>query len=254
MRNRPTFSIITVSYNSFNTIRDTLNSLLNQTCSDFEYIIIDGGSTDDTQEIILEFEKKFIKSGVLFTWLSEKDNGIYDAMNKGIALSNGEWVGIVNSDDFLDPAALEIIKKEINKKESDVIHGNIRLFSDHKTTILKPCLDLKQLNYTMTIFHPSVFVKNVVYKKISSFDLSFKLSSDWDLIKRIYNLGFKITYVDSIISNFRSGGAGSGFKKIHLIERYKIRHTTRSILNLYYDLKDILIFIHHNLFPNNKKF
>ena len=101
------FTIITVCFNSEMTIERTIQSVLNQTCQDYEYIIIDGASTDGTMDIVRKYEPLF--QGRM-RWISEKDQGIYDAMNKGIGVASGELIGIVNSDDYYEPDALEIMK------------------------------------------------------------------------------------------------------------------------------------------------
>ena len=108
------FSIITVCYNSEKTIRRTIESVLNQTCQDYEYIIVDGKSTDKTLDIVKEYEARFADK---LKYISEPDTGIYNAMNKGIALSDGSIIGIVNSDDWLQPDALEIVKGYADKMD-----------------------------------------------------------------------------------------------------------------------------------------
>jgi glycosyltransferase involved in cell wall biosynthesis len=251
----PFFSVITVSYNSQDTIGQTLKSILNQTYTDFEYIIIDGGSTDNTLSEIEKYRNLFSQKNIKFTCISEKDEGIYDAMNKGIKLSLGEWISIVNSDDFLSLNAFELVNEKLCQNSSfDLIHGNISVFSVSGTKVLKPDLDLRILNMTMNIFHPSVFVRKNVYLDLKYFDTKYKLSADWDFLKKVYNHNYKIYYIDEVLSNFRKGGAGSGFKKVHLIERYNIRHKTRDFKNVFYDLKDLLIFLHSFLLPNKSRF
>ncbi|MEY4964166.1 MAG: hypothetical protein RLZZ323_1485 [Bacteroidota bacterium] len=251
----PFFSVITVSYNSQETIGQTLKSVLNQTYTDFEYIIIDGGSTDNTLSEIEKYRNLFSQKNIKLTCISEKDGGIYDAMNKGIKLSKGDWISIVNSDDFLSLNALELVINILNRNSNpDLIHGNIRVFSEADTEVLKPDLDLRILNVSMNIFHPSVFVRRKVYLDLKFFDKKYKLTADWDFLKKVYNNGYHIQYIDEVLSNFRKGGAGSGFKKVHLIERYNIRHKTRNFKNVFYDLKDLLIFLHSFLLPNKSRF
>lgn len=251
----PFFSVITVSFNSQETIGQTLKSILNQTYTDFEYIIIDGGSTDNTLSEIEKYRNLFSQKNIELTCISEKDEGIYDAMNKGIKLSKGEWISIVNSDDFLSLNALELVINIINRNTTpDLIHGNIRVFSEADTEVLKPDLDLRILNVTMTIFHPSVFVRRKVYLDLKFFDKKYKLTADWDFLKKVYNNGYHIQYIDEVLSNFRKGGAGSGFKRVHLIERYQIRHKTRGIKNILYDAKDVLILLYYTMFPKKPLF
>lgn len=233
------FSIITISYNSSKTIEQTINSVINQSYKNFEYIIIDGGSTDGTVEIIEKY-----KSAVNI-FISEKDYGIYDAMNKGIKLATGDWVGIINSDDFYELNIFEKINNEIeNNINFEIIHGNLNIvdLSSKFVIEIKPSDKLSDINFTMNMFHPTVFVKRSLYEKERLFDLNFKLSSDWDLLKFFFNNGYKFHYLDLTIANFRQGGAGSGFKKIHLIERFKIRHKHFKIYFIFYDIKDTMIY------------
>ncbi len=128
------FSIITVCYNSEKTIERTIKSVLNQTESNYEYIIVDGGSTDKTLDIVKNYEDAF--NGRL-KYISEKDNGIYDAMNKGIGMAKGELIGLINSDDYYELDALENIKKEYEKLEDEkkkhlVMYGFMRTVNDDK--------------------------------------------------------------------------------------------------------------------------
>ena len=107
-------SIITVCYNSEKTIERTIQSVLGQTIEDLEYILVDGGSKDGTLDIIKKYENEFIDKGWSYRYLSEKDNGMYDAMNKGIHLSTGDLIGILNSDDWYEKEALSTVIKEYN--------------------------------------------------------------------------------------------------------------------------------------------
>ena len=121
MSTTPFFSIITASYNSEKTISDTITSVLNLDFNDFEYIIVDGNSKDKTVDIIKSFISKFEAKGITYKFISEKDKGIYDAWNKGIALSEGQWISFLGSDDSYLPSALQLYFNEIekNKKSSN---------------------------------------------------------------------------------------------------------------------------------------
>ncbi|MCX5774208.1 MAG: glycosyltransferase, partial [Fusobacteria bacterium] len=119
-------SIITACYNSAKTITDTFNSILKQKYYNIEYIVIDGSSKDETVSIIQEYSSKFLNRGIEFKWISEKDSGIYDAMNKGIALATGEVIGIINSDDYyMENNILEDIMTRFYDETVDGIYGNI---------------------------------------------------------------------------------------------------------------------------------
>ena len=156
----PYFSIITVCYNSEKTIERTISSLRNQTFRNFEYIIIDGGSTDSTLEII----KK--NQDVVSVLVSEKDEGIYDAMNKGINLASGEMVGIINSDDWYEPNAVElVVNAYVDNPDKRIFHGDrFDILEDETRKVRKfhPSR-FKFVYYGMTYHHPSMFVHRNIY-------------------------------------------------------------------------------------------
>ena len=253
----PKFSIITVCYNSEKYIEKTLLSLLNQTYKNFEYIVIDGQSTDFTIEILNQYTIIFDESDIVFNYVSEPDFGIYDAMNKGISMAKGEWICLINSDDFYLHNSLEILHSEIEKNPlADIIFGNLNLVNSDSNFIieLKPSLNLSSIQYTFSIFHPSMIIKRCVYSNVGLYDLRFKLSSDWDFTKKMYLQGYKFHYLDFAFANFRGGGAGSGFKKIHLLERLLIRHSPFRFRFLIFDVKDFLIYFYFKIFPSKSMF
>jgi glycosyltransferase involved in cell wall biosynthesis len=242
------FSIITVVYNAENTIAKTISSILKQTLKDFEYIIIDGMSTDSTLEIIKRYEVLFDNSNITFHLISEKDGGIYDAMNKGINIASGNWIGILNADDFYESDAIESVKYFINNNiHSELIYGNMNLIDRNNTKIIKPSLNLNNLYNTMSLFHPSIFIKKSIYESYGKYSLNFKLSSDWELILKLYHRKVEFLYLNKTLSNFTSGGAGSGFKWVHFKERLQIRHKYFRISTLLYDLKDFIILIYYRI-------
>lgn len=151
-------SVITVCFNAEKTIRTTMESVLKQTYTTLEYIIIDGGSSDQTKQIVEEMKPCFEMKGIRFVFISEPDNGIYHAMNKGLALSHGEWVNFMNSgDNFYDEKVIEDIFKESIKSEEKVIYGNTVLHLDFGDVVMFP----KQIEYMqkkMAFCHQSVFV------------------------------------------------------------------------------------------------
>lgn len=123
-------SIITVCFNSEKTIIDTLESVLNQSYENIEYIIIDGKSKDKTVDIIKRYENKFKEKKIEYKWISEKDSGIYEAMNKGINKSTGEVIGIINSDDWYEKNTVEKVMKEYKIKKFDMLYGNLRMIKN----------------------------------------------------------------------------------------------------------------------------
>ena len=207
----PLFSIITICYNSESTIERTIQSVLAQSFTDYEYIIVDGASKDSTIEIIRKFEREF--DGRL-KWSSEPDKGIYNAMNKGIERSHGSIIGIVNSDDWLEPDALEKVNQAYisNKRDNNTLYCGGIIF--HTTQGAKRYLKadkevfLKNTRYYVLagIRHPATFVPSDVYKKIGTFDERIKIAADADFILRCKNQGVNIYVMDMHISNMSDGG------------------------------------------------
>jgi glycosyltransferase involved in cell wall biosynthesis len=208
-------SIITVVYNGEKTIRETLESVCTQTELPFEYIIIDGGSTDATVKIITEFAfiYPFIKL------VSEKDNGIYDAMNKGISLARGRIVGILNSDDWYEADALEKITEAYNRNGSGVYCGFLRSILDDKEFYAERVSH--QFLGRKMIPHPSTFISLDIYKRFGCFNLAYRYSADLELFARLINKQVTFFYLDYILTNFRLGGASSSSDAA--IESTKIR-------------------------------
>ena len=215
-------SIITVSYNSEKTIKDTLDSVLSQSYDNYEYLIIDGKSTDKTLKIVKDYEKKF--KGKL-KYISEKDKGLYDAMNKGIKMSTGDIVGIINSDDIL--AHKNVFKKVVeNIKDNDGVYSNLlmldedldkpyRLFESHKVS--------KKLGWHMP--HPTLYLKREVYGRCGLFNLDYRIAADLDFMLRILKSNIKLKYINDYFVYMRSGGASTnglkGYYK-NFKESYKV--------------------------------
>jgi len=202
------FSIITVCYNSEKTIERTLNSVLNQSNQDYEYIIVDGSSTDATMEIVRRYEPLF--DGKL-KWISEKDKGIYDAMNKGIAMASGEIVGIVNSDDYYEPDALQKIAEAYDGGDYEILYGLLRTVSQGREVMVY----LKSHDFLEKdmIAHPSCFVTKKIYETYGGYSLKYPYSADYEFMLRIKgkdSVNFKPVY--SIVSNFSIDGASSSVK------------------------------------------
>lgn len=200
-------SVITVCYNSEKTIERTLKSMLNQTYSNYEYLIIDGKSTDNTLEILHKYESLFEGRMKIY---SEPDKGIYDAMNKGIKMATGQLIGLLNSDDYYEIDALEIMVEEFKKIENPhaVLYGFQRNFEGEKE--VKTFLyHHDYLKYQM-ITHPTCFVTPEVYRDMGLFDLNYRSSADYEFMLRIYDTG-KVYFhpIYKVISNFQQGGMSS---------------------------------------------
>ena len=176
-------SIITASYNSEKTIKDTIQSVLNQTFTDFEYIIIDGKSTDKTVEIIKSFENQFKEKGISYRWFSEKDSGIYNAFNKGIKLSSGKWISFLGSDDEYLKNSIEIYKKEIDNLNTNVdfVYSNISL---NNKIIASKKWKWNHFKRKMNIAHVGGFHKRNYFKIHGFFDETYKIAGDYELLLR----------------------------------------------------------------------
>lgn len=203
MSHQVLFSIILPTYNSEETLGGTLNSIFRQKFIDFEIIIIDGNSNDRTLSIVAEFtDKRLIVK-------SEKDSGVYDAMNKGINLSSGKWVYFLGSDDTLyDDEVLEFIANQINEKD-DIIYGNV--MSEPLNGLYDGVFTMDKL-FNRNICHQAIFIRKTVFEKTGLFDLKYLLQSDWDHnIKWFMDKTICKRFVDRIIAYY--SGTGLSTKK-----------------------------------------
>jgi len=218
-QNNPLISVITVCLNSEKTIERTILSVINQTYKNIEYIIIDGGSTDSTLQIIEKYKDK------ISHLTSEKDNGISDAFNKGIKASHGLIIGIINSDDWYENETLAKIANLYNKERADLYIGSMRYWlPDGKNTIMAPEKTYrKRINYYMPhLPHPSTFVTKKTYEDIGIFDTKYKYAMDYDFFLRAHR-NKKIFYLTSdIFTNMQAGGASYVYKKQAYQEVLKI--------------------------------
>ncbi len=201
----PLVSIITVVYNGKAYIEQSIQSVLAQTYGNIEYIIIDGGSNDGTIDIIKKYEAK------INAFISEKDSGIYNAMNKGLKLAKGEIIAILNADDYYFPETIKQVVDKFEESKTDVVYGNmtkLRGFNGQEYfKEVEPNIEL--MEQTMPIFHPATFIKKEVYDEVGLFNEIYKLSADYDLIYRIYKAGKQFEYINKALTVFRIGGASN---------------------------------------------
>lgn len=219
-------SIVTATYNSEKTIEETILSVLSQEYQNFEHIIIDGASKDHTMEIVKKYEPKY--NGKLI-YISEPDKGIYDAMNKGISISTGEIIGLLNSDDkYANNEVLGKIAQTIKEKECDGIHGNL-LYMDEET-MSKPqrkwitkSTNIRRGNVTA---HPTLYLKRKIYDKLGLYDLKYRVVSDYDfMVKLLTDKDIKLVHINEYLIHMRSGGTSSAGLKGYLYnlkESYQI--------------------------------
>jgi glycosyltransferase involved in cell wall biosynthesis len=202
----PFISIITVSFNSVDTIEQTILSVIDQDFKDYEYIIIDGGSTDGTIDIIKRYHNQ------ISLWISEPDRGIYDAMNKGLNLAQGKFISLLNSDDWFEQNSLNYVANSYQLTPNvDIFHGLLKFIdiNDEPDSIIGHYSSY--LNKGM-IEHPTCFIKKDLYDRVGLFDLNYKSASDYDWMLRASRAGAKFLFIPKIFTNFRRGGMSSSFK------------------------------------------
>lgn len=206
-------SIITVSYNSEKTIKDTIESVLAQDYPLIEYIIIDGASSDQTVSLAKSYEDVFKIKNVDYRIISKADNGLYDAMNKGVRLSTGDVVGILNSDDFyLSSDVLSRVMHCISEADSDVLHAGVQLVSHDKTDEVVRTWHVRKgrFQYGWMPPHPSTFIKKSLYNEYGLYNTDYRIAADYDLLYRIHKIDtVRITYLDEIIISMRLGGTST---------------------------------------------
>jgi glycosyltransferase involved in cell wall biosynthesis len=220
--NIPKITVITVVRNGETTLEQTMLSVLNQTYSNIEYIVIDGASTDGTLNIVKRYDER-IKSGefpnIASRWISEPDKGIYDAMNKGIDLATGEIIGIINSDDWYELDCLENIVKLYDN--DTILYGLIRIITNQEYFDIYSCSS----NYLFKkmLPHPTVFIPKRIYDRYGIFDIGYKYCADYDLLLRLKSKNVKFHIIEKVLANFRIGGVSSTFnaQKESAIMRHK---------------------------------
>ncbi|MGR9106608.1 MAG: glycosyltransferase family 2 protein [Gammaproteobacteria bacterium] len=206
-------SIITVCYNSAETLRDTLDSILNQDYRDIEYIVVDGASKDGTLSIIQEYEPLF--EGRM-KWLSGADKNMYDAMNKGIRLASGDVVGTLNSNDFYSAdAVVSKVVGAFRQEDVELVYGDVhfvkpddltRCVRYYSSALFRPAL----LRFGFMPAHPSVYIKRDCFTKFGSYDTDFDIAADFELLAR-YILTYKVRYkyLNLDFVTMRTGGKSS---------------------------------------------
>lgn len=242
-------SIITATYNSERTLRDTMESILSQTFQDFEYIIVDGASKDATLDIIHEYEPRFHGK---MRYVSEPDKGIYDAMNKGFAMATGDVIGILNSDDFFtSDDVLQAVVDGFAGEYVDAVYADIHYVNTDDLTkcvryyssgVFRPWM----MRFGMIPAHPSFYCRKAVYDQYGSFDTTYRIAADFEILLRlIFIHRIRTRYVKKDFVTMRLGGAsttGYGSWSLIMKEHLQImkRHgvvTNRFLLSLRYIYK-----------------
>lgn len=219
-------SIVTVCFNATATIKETILSVVNQTYDNVEYIIIDGGSTDGTVEIIKKYTAGGSEEGkhnhAITKWISEPDKGIYDAMNKGIDLATGDYINFMNAGDtFVDCDVVSKVSTEIDN-DTILIYGDWNIVFPNGTKHFRKSDSIKHFKYDMPFCHQAVFI-NLKYHKLNKYNLSFIVKADYNFTYQIFkNNSGNIKKTDIIICNYENFGISSKKYKIGYRENYRI--------------------------------
>ncbi|WP_430447031.1 MAG: glycosyltransferase family 2 protein [Pseudomonas piscis] len=204
-------SIITVCFNSATTIKDTIESVLSQDYADIEYVVVDGGSTDGTQAIVESYGQRVSK------FVSERDKGIYDAMNKGVALATGDVIGILNSDDFYEGRGVisSVVKAFELCPDSDIVFGDVVFVNSNnlqKVTRLYRGKNFApwKLRFGWMPPHPASFICRTAYQRVGMYSLKYKISADYEFFVRFFlTHRLRYSYLGQVLVRMRSGGAST---------------------------------------------
>lgn len=224
-------SIVTVTYNSGKTLRDTIESVLRQTHSELEYIIMDGGSRDDTVEIIKEYEPKF--RGRL-KWVSRRDRGMYDAMNNGIRMADGDVVGIINSDDFYHrDDIIARVSAAFENNDVEALYGDVRFVNEKN--LEKTVRYYSSRNFTPGRFrwgfmpaHPTFFTYKRNFDRFGYYKYDYYIAADYELLTRfLYTNGLKSMYLPLDFMKMRTGGRSTASWRSNLLLNKEILRACR---------------------------
>lgn len=228
---KPLVSLITVSFNSEKTIHDTIESILMQTYEKIEYIVVDGLSKDNTASIAKSYEEKFKGKGFTLKIISEKDKGLYDAMNKGITMATGEIVGILNSDDFYtNELVIEKVVSKMQEEKADCLYADLEFVDEDETDKIVRTWRAKKGDFRLgwNPPHPTTFISKETYNKFGLYKVDYTISSDYDLLYRIIHKGrVKVAYLEEFIVKMRSGGRSTSGIKSNIVASKEIYITLK---------------------------
>jgi glycosyltransferase involved in cell wall biosynthesis len=238
MERSPLISIVTIVKNGENYLDQTITSVLAQTYPNIEYIVIDGGSSDGTIDIIKKYEEK------IAYWLSEPDNGISEAFNKGIKVASGELIGIVNSDDWFEDGAIKNVVEIYKNNKCDVICFAVKFWEKNKKILLSHP-DIESITRETSIHHSGVFIKKSVYEKLGLYDTSYNYAMDYELLLRFKMCGVKFCSANLLVSNRRLEGISYKNRTLALKEVRRARSKYFSKSNVFFNywfiwIKDLI--------------
>lgn len=207
-------SIITVSFNSAETIRRTIESILKQTYLPKQYIVVDGGSSDATIDIIKSYELAFSDLGIDYQWVSERDKGLYDAMNKGAMMASGDWIHFLNSDDYyVNEYVLETVSHYLIGTNASIVYGRTICIHDWKHSVM-PDIKESKLKLNMLIGCPiqqpaSFYHTSIFADKKYRFDIDYKISADYKLFVQLISEQVKFLFMPVFVTCFSETGISS---------------------------------------------
>ncbi len=222
---KPLLSIITVVLNGEKYLEQTIQSVITQSYDNYEYIIIDGGSVDRTLDIIQKYDES------IDYWISQPDNGISDAFNKGIKLAEGELIGIINSDDWYEPGVFEKVVQLYNSITPDVICAGVQFWESNQK-VIRCFSDINNIIRETSIHHSGVFIKKSVYESFGGFNTGYKYAMDYELLLRFKMSGVKFCNLKQIIANRRLEGISYKNRKAAMQEIKNARAKYFSKFNL----------------------
>lgn len=202
------FTVVTVVFNGEAAISKTVESVLHQEYAPFEYLVFDGASTDHTLSLLNQYKEAFSQRGISYRIVSEKDSGIYNAMNKGIKAAKGDFVSFLNAGDWYEPDALKNINCFYQEESFDLTYGGLHYINPNGTVTNKMSkLDRFPVS-SRHWNHPSMFLRREIYQKYG-FDESFRAYADFDLYLKLRKDGTKIRVIDQVITNFVADGVST---------------------------------------------
>ena len=215
-------SVIIATFNASKTIRKALDSVKNQTFQEWECLVIDGASTDNTISVV----KEYVLEDSRFRYTSERDKGIYDAFNKGWKLAKGEWIIYLGADDYYFPEGLQSLM-EISDDNYDVLYGTCEL-RFNRTKRIRRNTPLENIGYRLPACHQSMAMRRTAIEHLGGFKLEYPVYGDLDLMQRAYRAGFRFNACDSVISSFFVGGVSSDNLSA-LSELYNLMRTNKIV-------------------------
>ncbi len=220
-------TVVTATYNSEKTIKDTIESVLSQNYPNIEYVIVDGSSDDSTIDIVKSYEDRFKKKGISYKWISEKDKGIYDALNKGIEISSGKWISFLGSDDYYLEGALEVYGKEIAKRpDYDLIYSKVQIFQGSKDLkLVDREWSWKIFKRRMDIAHVGAFHNRDYFIIHGNFLTSYKIAGDYELLLRS-NKHLKAFQINTVTARMNYGGVSNQNIIKSLNETFRAKYET----------------------------